>query len=232
MQANQQQCTFVSLKMPKTMKEKVESLRKEYIREMLDESHTHVDPTVQFEYWFNEALNADLPEPHAMTLSTVSEEGRPSARVVLLRDAKQGVFSFYSNYLSRKGRQLEQNPFGSLSFFWPELERQVRVEGKIIRLDAATSSAYFATRPRGSQIGAWASPQSEVIPNRTFLEEKVQQFTNQFEGKEVPRPEHWGGFGLVADYIEFWQGRESRLHDRIVYLRQNDGSWKRVRLAP
>lgn len=214
------------------MKEKVESLRKEYIREMLDEAHTNSDPMVQFEHWFNEALNAELPEPHAMTLATVSGEGKPSARVVLLRDAQKGVFSFYSNYLSRKGQQLEKNPFGSLSFFWPELERQVRIEGKIIRLDAETSSAYFASRPRGSQIGAWASPQSEVIPNRTFLEEKVNHFSHQFEGKEVPRPDHWGGFGLVADYLEFWQGRESRLHDRIVYTLQDDNTWKRVRLAP
>lgn len=214
------------------MKEKIESIRKEYIRAVLDEANTSADPITQFEIWFDEAMHSDLPEPHAMTLATVSEKGRPSARVVLLRNVQGGVFSFYSNYLSRKGKQLDLNPFASLSFFWPELERQIRIEGKIVRLDADTSSAYFASRPRGSQIGAWASPQSEVIPNREFLEERVAQFTAQFEGKAVDRPEHWGGFGLQADYLEFWQGRESRLHDRIVYQLNHDGSWTRSRLAP
>ena len=214
------------------MKEKIESIRKEYIRAVLDEAHTSADPIRQFEIWFDEAMHSDLPEPHAMTLATVGEQGRPSARVVLLRNVQGGVFSFYSNYLSRKGKQLDLNPFASLSFFWPELERQIRIEGKIVKLDAHTSSAYFASRPRGSQIGAWASPQSEVIPNREFLEERVAQFTAQFEGKAVDRPEHWGGFGLQADYLEFWQGRESRLHDRIVYQLSNDGIWTRNRLAP
>ncbi len=214
------------------MKDKIESIRKEYIRAVLDEAHTSASPIHQFEVWFDEALRSDLPEPHAMTLATVDDRGRPSARVVLLRNVQDGVFSFYSNYLSRKGKQLDQNPFASLSFFWPELERQVRIEGKIVRLDADISTAYFASRPRGSQIGAWASPQSEVIPHREFLEERVAFFTEQFEGQSVDRPPHWGGFGLQADYLEFWQGRESRLHDRIIYQWQTDGSWKRGRLAP
>jgi pyridoxamine 5'-phosphate oxidase len=177
-------------------------------------------------------MDAELIEPYAMTLSTVNKENRPSARVVLLRDLSTGGFTFFTNYLSRKGHDIAVNPFAALNFFWPDLERQIRIEGKIVTLAAADSDAYFASRPRGSQIGAWSSPQSELIESRELLEQNVEQFTQQFEGKEVARPAHWGGYCLIPDYIEFWQGRESRLHDRICYFQHSDGSWVRSRLAP
>jgi pyridoxamine 5'-phosphate oxidase len=167
-----------------------------------------------------------------MTLSTVNKENRPSSRVVLLREVNEDGFSFFTNYLSRKGHDIAVNPFASLNFFWHDLERQVRIEGKIVALDATDSDAYFASRPRGSQIGAWSSPQSQIIDSRQILEKNVDQYTAQFDGKDVNRPPHWGGYCLIPDYLEFWQGRESRLHDRISYSLNTEGIWMRNRLAP
>ena len=199
---------------------------------MLDELHTNADPILQFKKWFQEAMDAQIIEPYAMTISTVNSAHRPSSRVVLLRDVSEEGFSFYTNYLSRKGQDLAVNPFAAVNFFWPDLERQVRIEGKIAPLEAGVSDAYFASRPRGSQIGAWSSPQSEIIESRKVLEDAVENYLQQFEGKNVDRPQHWGGYCLIPDYIEFWQGRESRLHDRICYFQHSDGSWVRSRLAP
>lgn len=199
---------------------------------MLDELHTNADPILQFKKWFQEAMDAQIIEPYAMTISTVNSAHRPSSRVVLLRDVSEEGFSFYTNYLSRKGQDLAVNPFAAVNFFWPDLERQVRIEGKIVPLEAGISDAYFASRPRGSQIGAWSSPQSEIIESRKVLEDAVENYLQQFEGKNVDRPQHWGGYCLIPDYIEFWQGRESRLHDRICYFQHSEGSWVRSRLAP
>lgn len=214
------------------MHHNLKELRKEYSLAALDELHTDADPITQFKKWFQEAMEAQMPEPYAMTLSTVNKENRPSSRVVLLRDFNEDGFSFFTNYLSRKGHDIAVNPFASLNFFWHELERQVRIEGKIVTLNAADSDAYFASRPRGSQIGAWSSPQSQIIDSRQVLEKNVDQYTAQFDGKDVDRPPHWGGYCLIPDYLEFWQGRESRLHDRISYSLTTEGSWTRSRLAP
>jgi pyridoxamine 5'-phosphate oxidase len=214
------------------MQHNLKDLRKEYSLAMLDELHTNADPIVQFKKWFQEAMDAQIIEPYAMTISTVNSAHRPSSRIVLLRDVSEEGFSFFTNYLSRKGQDLAVNAFAAMNFFWPELERQVRIEGKIVPLEAGASDAYFASRPRGSQIGAWSSPQSEIIESRKVLEEAVENYTQQFEGKDVSRPPHWGGYCLIPDYIEFWQGRESRLHDRICYYQHSDNSWIRSRLAP
>ncbi|MBX7202761.1 MAG: pyridoxamine 5'-phosphate oxidase [Bacteroidia bacterium] len=213
------------------MNELVSQLRHEYSRESLDESSTAAHPAEQFERWFQEALKAELPEPHAMTLATVDANGKPSARIVLLRGGLPDGLMFFSNYLSRKGVELASNPYASLSFFWPELERQIRVEGKVSPVSAGISDEYFAQRPRGSQIGAWASPQSKPIGSRDELTEHEQRFELEFEGRAVARPPHWGGYLLHAEYFEFWQGRMSRLHDRVCY-KLEDGRWKKFRIAP
>ncbi|MFM2285620.1 MAG: hypothetical protein RLZZ543_1117 [Bacteroidota bacterium] len=213
------------------MQDRILELRKEYSKAALDESHTAIDPILQFRNWFHEALDVKLIEPNCMMLATVNEQNRPSARIVLLRDITETGITFYTNYSSRKGNEIDGQEYACSTFFWPELERQVRFEGKISKLDSQISSDYFALRPRGSQIGAWASPQSQRIESRKFLEENEQKFEKEFEGKEVPRPAHWGGYILVPDYVEFWQGRPNRLHDRICYkLSGND--WERFRVAP
>ncbi len=214
------------------MQHDLKDLRKEYSLAMLDELHTDANPILQFKKWFQEAMDSQITEPYAMTISTVNSANRPSSRVVLLRNVSEEGFSFFTNYLSRKGQDLAVNPFAAINFFWQELERQVRIEGKIVKLEAVASDAYFASRPRGSQIGAWSSPQSEIIESRKILEDAVEDYLQQFEGKNVLRPLHWGGYCLIPDYIEFWQGRESRLHDRICYFQHSDGSWVRSRLAP
>lgn len=197
----------------------------------LDVDDLKSDPFEQFNLWYSQAEEAGIAEPHAMTLSTVDASGAPDARVVLARAADERGFVFYTNYDSAKSAQLEENPVASAVFAWLDLHRQVRVRGNIMKVSAAESDDYFASRPRASQIGAWASPQSQVLANRDELESLVANMTARFEGKEVPRPENWGGWRLIPVSIEFWQGRPSRLHDRFRYVRDRD-SWTMSRLAP
>jgi pyridoxamine 5'-phosphate oxidase len=207
-------------------------MRKDYSRQSLDASDVLRDPVAQFQKWFEEARQAALAEPNAMHLSTVNAEGKPAGRVVLLKGIEEGQFIFYTNYQSRKGQELAHTPWAALTFFWIELERQVRIEGKVSKVARQTSDSYFHSRPRGSQIGAWVSPQSEVIPGRDFLENRQQTLEDQFAGQEVPLPEHWGGFALIPEMIEFWQGRPSRLHDRIRFTLNEQQEWIIERLAP
>ncbi len=211
----------------------IENLRQEYRLAALDMEHVDANPIVQFGKWFEETLKANLPEPNAMTLATSTFDGKPSARIVLLKGFDEQGFSFFTNYQSRKGKEFEQNPFAALVFWWIELERQVRIEGSIQKLTPAQSTDYFQSRPRGSQIGAWASPQSAVISSRDELEKQVKILEQQYAHTEVlPRPEHWGGYLVQPVLLEFWQGRPNRLHDRIQYRLQDDKTWKIERLAP
>lgn len=203
-----------------------------YNEESLDEETIDSNPLDLFQSWLNDAVAAGIPLPEAMTLATATPAGKPSARLVLLKGADESGFVFYTNYNSLKARELEANPHAALVFYWPQLERQVRIEGQVERTSAAESDAYFQTRPRESQIGAIASPQSEVIPSRDVLQRKVEELEKLYEGREVKRPAHWGGYRLRAERIEFWKGRPGRLHDRILYERQADGSWSIKRLAP
>lgn len=214
------------------MSQAIADLRKNYASATLDEKEVDANPLTLFEKWFDQALQSQLPEPNAMTLSTVSAKGKPTARIVLLKGITSDGFLFYTNYESRKGKELAERPFAALTFFWVALERQVRIEGGVDKIDTKTSADYFHSRPRASQIGAWASPQSTVIADRTVLEQQAQQYTEKFANQEVPLPPHWGGYKVVPDRIEFWQGRPSRLHDRILYTRSKDGLWEISRLAP
>ena len=213
------------------MDHNIAKLRQDYNFKGLHEQDLDPNPFTQFKLWFDEALSASVIEPNAMLLSTVSN-GRPSARIVLLKDLDQTGFTFFTNYESKKAREMETDPFVSLTFFWKELERQVRIEGKVEKTSDAESSEYFAVRPRGSQIGAWASAQSEHLENREELEERTRLLEEKFAGSEVPRPPHWGGYRVVPHYFEFWQGRPSRLHDRLVYEKNGEGSWEIGRLYP
>lgn len=208
-------------------------LRSEYSGRRLEEERVPVSPFDLFRQWFQEAETAGEAEPNAMVLSTI-RDARPVSRVVLLKGMDQGGFWFFTNYRSAKARELAAAPTAALNFFWPKVHRQVRIEGRVERLPAADSDRYFNSRPRGSRIGAWASPQSEVLPSRDELEERVRQLEAQYgEDGEIPRPEDWGGFRVEADRFEFWQGQESRLHDRIVYRDGREGlGWVRERLAP
>jgi pyridoxamine 5'-phosphate oxidase len=198
----------------------------------LHESEVEADPIVQFQKWFEQAVAAQAAYPEAMTLATATAEGKPSARIVLLKGVDERGFSFFTNYESRKGRELTQNPYASLAFWWSELERQVRIEGRVEKISAQESDEYFRTRPRGSQIGAWASAQSEVLPSREILEENVRVFEEKFGEGEIPRPQHWGGFRVIPHEVEFWQGRLNRLHDRMRYRMQTNGKWVVERLSP
>jgi pyridoxamine 5'-phosphate oxidase len=200
--------------------------------EVLDEKQIERDPIKQFQSWFNEGFEAKLPMPDAMSLATVTPDGRPTARMVLLKQVDDDGFVFFTNYQSSKARQLEINPYAALVFYWPQFERQVRVEGKVTKTSAEESAAYFKTRPRESQIGAWASPQSEVISAREVLEQRAHELSDQYCDREIDCPTHWGGFRLKPDRIEFWKGRVGRLHDRLLYELQPDGSWAIKRLAP
>lgn len=210
----------------------IADIRKEYSKYSLDIDSISKNPVEQFNRWFEEALVAQVLEPNALTLSTVSENGFPSGRIVLLKAVENDKFQFFTNYQSQKGKELDSNPACALTFFWPELERQVRVDGIAARLDQAVSEKYFQSRPRESQIGAWASPQSAVISKREILEERVAELQKKFEGTEkLPKPNQWGGYEVEPVRIEFWQGRPSRLHDRIVFTK-TDGVWQVNRLAP
>ena len=205
-------------------------VRRDYSLKTLDESQVDRDPIKQFGVWMAEAIHAQVPEATAMNLASVDGRGRPSSRIVLLKGLDPRGFVFYTNYASRKGRELAANPAAALCFLWKELERQVRIEGVNEKVTAAESDEYFVTRPLGARVGAWASPQSEAIAGREWLEQRWAELAKQ-HGELPPRPPHWGGYRLVPDYIEFWQGRLSRLHDRVVYTRA-DSSWKVARLAP
>ena len=205
-------------------------LRNEYARETLDERQVDRDPMKQFDAWMGEAIRAEVPEPTAMTLATVDARGRPAARIVLLKGADARGFVFYTNYQSRKGRELAVNSHAALTFMWKELERQVRIEGVAEKVGVDESRAYYTTRPLGSRIGAWASPQSDVIEGRAWLESRWEELGKQ-HGESPPCPPHWGGYRVVPSYLEFWQGRRSRLHDRIAYTHVG-GAWKIARLAP
>lgn len=211
----------------------IQDLRQEYTAEKLDLDDVRAHPVAQFRYWFEEAMSAELPEPNAMTLATVSPQGQPSARIVLLKGFDESGFVFFTNYRSQKGLEMATNPRVALVFLWLELQRQVRIEGIVAKIDPEESTRYFQSRPKGSQIGAWASPQSKVIESRQLLEQRVEALNRQYNGHEVlPRPEDWGGFIVRPQRLEFWQGRPSRLHDRIQYTRQENGAWKIERLAP
>lgn len=208
-------------------------IRKDYRLAALDEANAGDDPLSFFQRWFAEAERAGIDEVNAMTLATVDAEGKPHARIVLLKGLESGSFRFFTNYESSKGRQISHKPHGAVVFFWKELERQVRVEGYLEELSPEESDAYFNSRPEGSRIGAWASPQSSVIADRRILEERASHFEEQYAGKEIPRPSFWGGYRLVPSAIEFWQGRSSRLHDRILFTREtSQAPWERSRLAP
>jgi pyridoxamine 5'-phosphate oxidase len=208
-------------------------MRRDYTRDGLDEAQAPSEPLVLFRRWFADAVDTEqLPvEPNAATLATVDESGRPHCRVLLLKGLDDLGFTFFTNYLSSKGRQLTANPLAAMTFFWPTLERQVRVEGRVQKVSAEESDAYFQVRPLGSRLGAWASPQSRVIEGRAELEELQKNTQDRFKNEAPHCPEHWGGYRLVPDLIEFWQGRPSRLHDRLEY-RLEGGEWVRRRLAP
>lgn len=214
------------------MNEEIAGLRKDYAAKSLSESDVSPDAISQFSEWWNEARNSGIEEVNAMTLATASVDGMPSARIVLLKDFSPKGFVFFTNYNSYKGMQLEENPKACLVFFWKELERQVRVTGLVKRLPAAESDAYFSSRPRGSQLGAVSSPQSQVIPNRAWIEEAYQRSLDLYGNQGVERPANWGGYVVQPVIIEFWQGRKSRLHDRLQYSLAENGKWKMERLAP
>jgi pyridoxamine 5'-phosphate oxidase len=207
--------------------------RKEYEQGSLDEATVNRDPVRQFSAWYDDAVAAEILEPEAMTLSTATPDGRPSARIVLLRGFDARGFCFFTNYESRKGKELAANPYAALTFHWANLERQVRIEGRVEKTTAVESDAYFASRPPASRIGAWSSPQSDVLADRAALEDLFARFTSENpDDTAIPRPEHWGGYRLVPERIEFWQGRRSRLHDRLRFRRDSSGAWVVERLAP
>lgn len=210
----------------------IASIRINYSKKALTEETVSLDPMDQFKVWLNEAIVSEVLEPTALVLSTVSADGRPSARVVLLKEVSDDGFVFYTNYESRKGQDLAERPFASITFFWAELERQVRIEGTVEKVADEVSDVYFQSRPRGSQIGAWASPQSREINSREELEQADMRYAEKFDASaSIPRPSHWGGYTLKPERIEFWQGRPNRLHDRILFERDGT-SWSRKRLAP
>jgi len=214
------------------MKISLADLRKNYTQGGLTEEDISQNPFEQFRHWFEQALESQILEPNAMTLATVNEAGKPTARIVLLKNLDEKGFVFFTNYESKKGKNIAVNPFGCLVFLWGELERQVRVEGKIEKITPEESDQYFHSRPIGSQLGAHISPQSQIIPNREYLDKRLQEVAQKYHNQTIPRPSHWGGYRLVPDAIEFWQGRENRLHDRLEYRLNDNKQWQIVRLAP
>lgn len=209
----------------------IADIRKEYIMQTLLENDVDADPMLQFGKWWDEVLRSDIDEANAMTLATATADGTPSARIVLLKEYNDAGLVFFTNYKSRKGSELDENPQASLVFFWKELERQVRICGMVEKVSTSASDAYFSSRPQESQLGAWASEQSTVIAGRSVIEERSEKYQRQF-GENIPRPDWWGGYLVRPKTIEFWQGRPGRLHDRILYSLQEDGGWKVERLAP
>jgi pyridoxamine 5'-phosphate oxidase len=214
------------------MEKTVADLRKDYTLEGLSETESDPNPFIQFKKWFEQALAAQLPEPNAMTLATATPDGQPSARMVLLKDFDEQGFVLFTNYNSHKGQELAANPHAALVFWWAELERQVRIVGTVEKISSEQSDSYFEMRPPNSRLGAWASNQSEVIPGREVLEQQLQEFQQKYENQEVPRPPHWGGYRVIPREIEFWQGRPSRLHDRLLYTHLDHSNWKIERLSP
>lgn len=210
----------------------IKDLRQDYKSAFLLEEDVENNPFKQFEKWFNEAVKAEVLEPNAMTLATSTKNGNPSARIVLLKGFDEQGFTFFTNYDSNKGKQIDDNPKAALIFFWGDLERQVRIEGDIEKISKKDSEDYFHSRPKGSQLGAIASPQSQIIPNRGFLENNLKELSNIYSNKEIIKPENWGGYKVIPNNIEFWQGRSNRLHDRILFSKDKNGFWKTERLAP
>ena len=214
------------------MKERLQDERIDYVAGELNVTDLHADPIQQFLKWYEDFNLTKAKDPNAFTLSTVNSDGQPSARVLLLKGVDQGGFEFYTNYQSDKGQEIELNPKVALNFFWPDLERQIRIEGLAEKLSVVESTAYFKSRPHGSQVGAWVSPQSNIINSREFLEKRVAEFSAKF-ADDVPKPPHWGGYRVMPSKIEFWQGRSSRLHDRFAYVPKDGGeNWNIIRLAP
>lgn len=214
------------------MDKTIADLRQDYTLEDLNETEVNSNPFVQFKEWFDQALSANILEPNAMTIATTTTEGVPSARMVLLKDFDDRGFVFYTNYNSQKAQELAKNPQAALVFWWAELQRQVRICGRVEKVDDAESEQYFYSRPFNSRLGAWASNQSEVIESREVLEKHLQELKAKYQNQDVPRPPHWGGIRVIPTEIEFWQGRSSRLHDRLVYKITEDNSWKIERLSP
>lgn len=215
----------------KKIKEYINSNRRDFSNKPFNKEMAYDDPIKQYERWFEEAVESEILDPYAACLSTVDFEGKPSSRILYIRDFSNNGFIFYTNFNSKKGNDLNKNKYGSLNVFWPDLERQIRIQGEIEKVNNSISDKYFNARPRSSQIGAWASNQSENLHNRAELEAKIEFFKEKFKNIEVPRPPHWGGYCLVPFLMEFWQGRPSRLHDRIVYNKESN-KWIKSRLSP
>ena len=214
------------------MDNKIADIRREYQMQTLLEKDVDQDPFLQFNKWWDDAIKSELDEINAMTLATATVKGMPSARIVLLKSVSEDGFIFFTNYNSQKGKELFENPNACLVFFWKELERQIRITGKVKKVSAAESDEYFASRPEGSRIGAWASPQSSIIASREIIEGNIVMYQKQYADEKITRPPHWGGYIVMPSVIEFWQGRPDRLHDRIQYTLNEQGAWKIERLAP